>query len=46
MRSGWASAPTGAVVIGIAFFNDPVTFWRLFFIVLLIASIVGLKVVS
>ena len=36
----------GAVVIGIAFFNDPVTFWRLFFTVLLIASIVGLKVVS
>ena len=36
----------GAVVIGIVFFNDPVTFWRLFFTVLLIGSIIGLKVVS
>ncbi|MCM1332602.1 MAG: multidrug efflux SMR transporter [Bacteroides sp.] len=35
----------GAVVIGIVFFNEPVTFWRAFFITTLIVSIVGLKIV-
>ncbi len=33
----------GTVIIGILFFREPATFWRLFFIVTLIASIVGLK---
>lgn len=35
----------GAVIIGIFFFNEPATFWRIFFITTLIISIVGLKVV-
>src|SRR5688572_27242662 len=37
---------TGTVIIGILFFKEPSDFWRLFFIFLLIASIIGLKMVS
>lgn len=36
----------GTVLIGILFFKEPADFWRVFFIFTLIASIVGLKVVS
>ena len=36
----------GTVLIGIFFFKEPVTFWRVFFIATLIGSIVGLKFVS
>ncbi len=36
----------GTAVIGIVFFRDPATAGRLFFLALLIASIVGLKLVS
>lgn len=36
----------GAVLIGIFFFNEPATFWRVFFITTLILSIVGLKVLA
>ncbi len=36
----------GTVLIGIVVFKEPVTFLRLFFISTLIASIVGLKIVS
>ncbi len=36
----------GTVLIGIFVFKDPASFWRLFFIVTLICSIVGLKAVS
>ncbi|MDD2479143.1 MAG: multidrug efflux SMR transporter [Victivallaceae bacterium] len=36
----------GTVLIGIAIFKEPADFWRLFFITTLIASIVGLKLVS
>ncbi|NHE58583.1 DMT family transporter [Cyclobacterium plantarum] len=36
----------GTVLIGIVIFKEPATFWRLFFISTLIASIIGLKVVS
>ena len=36
----------GAVLVGIFFFNEPATFWRIFFITTLIASIVGLKLIS
>lgn len=36
----------GTVLIGILVFKEPATFWRLFFITTLIASIVGLKLVS
>ena len=35
----------GTVLVGILFFKEPVTFWRLFFIFTLIASVVGLKMV-
>lgn len=36
----------GTVVLGILFFHEPVSFLRLFFITTLIASVVGLKLVS
>ena len=36
----------GTVLVGILIFKEPTTFWRLFFIMTLIASIIGLKVVS
>jgi len=36
----------GTVLIGILVFKEPATFWRLFFITTLIASIIGLKIVS
>lgn len=36
----------GTAVVGIVFFKDPSTFWRIFFLSLLIGSILGLKVVS
>lgn len=36
----------GTVIMGILFFKEPADAWRLFFIFTLIASIVGLKLVS
>ena len=36
----------GAVVVGILFFQEPATFWRIFFITMLILSIIGLKVMG
>lgn len=36
----------GTVLIGIFVFNEPVHFWRLFFLFTLIVSIIGLKFVS
>lgn len=36
----------GTVLLGIFYFNEPATFWRVFFIFTLVASIIGLKVVS
>jgi quaternary ammonium compound-resistance protein SugE len=36
----------GTVLIGIFVFKDPANFWRIFFIITLIASIIGLKAVS
>jgi len=36
----------GTVMIGIFIFNEPTDFWRIFFIVTLILSIIGLKVMS
>ena len=36
----------GTVLIGIFVFNEPASFWRVFFIFTLIASIIGLKFVS
>lgn len=36
----------GTALMGMLFFKDPATFWRIFFIITLIGSIVGLKAVS
>jgi quaternary ammonium compound-resistance protein SugE len=36
----------GTVLLGIILFNEPVNFWRIFFISTLICSIIGLKLVS
>jgi quaternary ammonium compound-resistance protein SugE len=36
----------GTALLGILVFKEPATFWRLFFITTLIASIIGLKFVS
>ena len=36
----------GTVIVGILFFNDPISFWRIFFLTVLVGSIVGLKLVS
>lgn len=36
----------GTVLMGIFVFKDPASFWRIFFIVTLIGSIIGLKAVS
>lgn len=36
----------GTVLVGIFIFKEPADFWRIFFITTLIASIIGLKLVS
>lgn len=36
----------GTTVAGIILFKDPADFWRIFFIVTLIGSVIGLKAVS
>jgi quaternary ammonium compound-resistance protein SugE len=36
----------GTAIMGIFFFNEPALFWRMFFIILLIGSIIGLKFFS
>lgn len=36
----------GTVVVGIVWLKEPADFWRLFFLCTLIASLVGLKLVS
>ena len=36
----------GTALIGIFVFNDPASFWRVFFIITLIVSIIGLKAVA
>jgi quaternary ammonium compound-resistance protein SugE len=36
----------GTVIIGITLFKEPADFWRMFFLILLIGSILGLKLVS
>ncbi|WP_378104436.1 DMT family transporter [Chryseobacterium sp. sg2396] len=36
----------GTALMGVFFFKDPVTFWRIFFIITLIGSVIGLKAVS
>jgi quaternary ammonium compound-resistance protein SugE len=43
----WAGiGAVGTVIMGIFFFKEPVTFWRLFFIFTLIGSVIGLKMVA
>lgn len=37
---------TGTVLVGIFLFNESTDFWRMFFLMLLIGSLVGLKAVS
>ncbi len=37
---------TGSVLVGIFLFKEPAEFWRLFFIFMLIASILGLKLAT
>lgn len=36
----------GSAFIGVLVFNEPATFWRIFFMFTLIASLIGLKIVS
>jgi quaternary ammonium compound-resistance protein SugE len=36
----------GTVVAGILLFKEPAAFWRLFFLFMLIGSIIGIKIVS
>lgn len=36
----------GTVIVGILFFTEPSDFWRMFFLVMLIGSLVGLKFVA
>ena len=36
----------GTVIVGVLIFKEPATFWRIFFLSTLIASIIGLKYVS
>lgn len=36
----------GTVLIGIILFKEPIDFWRIFFLITLILSVVGLKTVS
>ncbi len=36
----------GTVIVGIIFFKEPTDFWRLFFIGMLIISLIGLRLVS
>ena len=36
----------GTALMGILFFKDPASFWRVFFLITLIGSIIGLKAAS
>src|SRR5437868_4719022 len=36
----------GTAIIGMVFFRDPITFWRLFFLTMLLISVCGLNYVS
>jgi len=36
----------GSVLLGIFIFNEPITFWRIFFLTTLILSIIGLKTLA
>ena len=36
----------GTVLVSIFFFKEPVSFWKIFFIITLVGSVVGLKAIS
>lgn len=36
----------GTVILGIVIFKEPTSFWRIFFLLTLIGSIIGLKTIS
>lgn len=36
----------GAVIVGLLFMGEPATFWRLFFVTLILTGLVGLKLTS
>ncbi len=36
----------GTAIVGIVFFKESTDFWRIFFLLMLIVSIIGLKIVS
>lgn len=36
----------GAVILGVAFLDEPLSLWRVFFLLLLVVSIVGLKMTA
>ena len=36
----------GTVLVGIFYFQEPATFWRIFFLITLIFSIIGLKFIT
>lgn len=41
-----AIGAVGTVIAGIVWFQEPVTFWRMFFLSTLVISVIGLQVVS
>lgn len=41
-----AIGAVGTVIAGILLFKEPVTFWRMFFLLTLVISVVGLQMVS
>lgn len=36
----------GVAIIGMAYLGDPITFWRVFFLIALVVSLIGLKLTS
>ncbi|MFS8083853.1 MAG: DMT family transporter [Ginsengibacter sp.] len=36
----------GTAIVGILFFKEPIAFWRIFFLITLISSVIGLRFVS
>lgn len=36
----------GAVMLGIFYFHEPISFWKIFFILSLVGSVIGIKAVS
>jgi len=36
----------GTIMVGIAFYKDPLTFWRVFFLAILVLAVIGLRATS